>query len=223
MCILTPREKKGDSMSAKNRSDYEKMDLPEIQDRLQRVNFGAPGKKAETAVKQIMEVALKKGIMPKQALQISDDTMEAIYTQAYTLYNQAKYRDSSFIFRLLMLLDFTTPKYVLGLAACAHRMQDYTNAANLYFLCAALDPDNPLPHFHATDCYIALNALATASYSLQLAIEVAGQQPQYESIKERATLMKEALDKQIEETLPQESDEDVEEEDEEEESSETAQ
>lgn len=202
------------------------MDLPEIQDRLQRVNFGAPGKKAETAVKQIMEVALKKGIMPKQALQISDDTMEAIYTQAYTLYNQAKYRDSSFIFRLLMLLDFTTPKYVLGLAACAHRMQDYTNAANLYFLCAALDPDNPIPHFHATDCYLALNALATASYSLQLAIEIAGQQPQYESIKERATLMKEAVDKQIEEQAVNEPSEELDEdedEEEEEKSSETAQ
>ncbi len=187
-------------MSSKSRSDYEKMDLPQIQDRLQKVNFGAPGKKAETAVKQIMEVALKKGIMPKQALQISDDTMEAIYTQAYTLYNQAKYRDASYIFRLLMLLDFTTPKYVLGLAACAHRLQDFTNAANLYFLCAALDPTNPLPHFHSTDCYIQLGATAIAAYSLELAIEAAGDQPQYESIRQRAELMKEALDKQLEQT-----------------------
>ncbi len=181
-----------------SKSDYEKMDLPEIQNRLQRVNFGAPGKKAETAVKQIMEVALKKGIMPKQALQISDDTMEAIYTQAYTLYNQSKYRDASYIFRLLMLLDFTTPKYVLGLAACAHRLQDFTNAANLYFLCAALEPTNPMPHFHATDCYMQLGANEIASYSLQLAIETAGDQPQYQAIKQRAELMKEALDKQLE-------------------------
>ncbi|MBS0634627.1 MAG: SycD/LcrH family type III secretion system chaperone, partial [Verrucomicrobia bacterium] len=171
-------------MSSKSRSEYDKMDLPQIQERLQKINFGAPGKKAENAVKQIMEAALKKGIMPKQALQISDDTMEAIYTQAYTLYNQSKYRDASYIFRLLMLLDFTTPKYVLGLAACAHRVQDFTNAANLYFLCAALDPDNPIPHFHATDCYLQLGAKAIASYSLQLAIEAAGEQPQYQTIKQ---------------------------------------
>lgn len=187
-------------MSSKSRSDYDKMNVPEIQEKLQQINFGAPGKKAETAVKQIMEAALKKGIMPKQALQISDDTMEAIYTQAYTLYNQSKYRDASYVFRLLMLLDFTTPKYVLGLAACAHRLSDFTNAANLYFLCAALDPTNPIPHFHSTDCYIQLGATAIASYSLQLAIEAAGDQPQYQTIKQRAELMKEALDKQIEET-----------------------
>ncbi len=185
-------------MSTTGRNDYEKMDLPEIQDKLQRINFGAPGKKAEAAVKQIMEAALKKGIMPKQALQISDDTMEAIYTQAFTLYSQAKYRDASYIFRLLMLLDFTTPKYVLGLAACAHRVQDYTNAANLYFLCAALDPKNPLPHFHAADCYIQLGAIAVASYSLDMAIAVAADQPQYQAIKQRAGLMKEAIDKQLE-------------------------
>ena len=187
-----------------SKSDLEKMNMPEIQDRLQKINFGAPGKKAESAVKQIMEVALKKGIMPKQALQISDDTMEAIYTQGYTLYNQSKFRDASYIFRLLMLLDFTTPKYVLGLAACAHRIKDYTNAANLYFLCAALDPTNPLPHFHSTDCYIALGATAIAAYSLRLAIDTAGDQPQYESIKQRAELMYEALNKQLDAEGPKE-------------------
>ena len=191
-------------MSTKSRNDYEKLDVPEIQDRLQRINFGAPGKKAETAVKQIMEVALKKGIMPKQALQISDDTMEAIYTQGYTLYNQSKFRDASYIFRLLMLLDFTTPKYVLGLAACAHRLSEFTNAANLYFLCAALDPTNPLPHFHATDCYVQLGATSIAAYSLQLAIETAGDQPQYESIKQRAELMYEGLNKQLDAQIAQE-------------------
>lgn len=187
-------------MSTKSQRDFDKMDMPQIQESLQKINFGAPGKKAESALKAIMQAALKKGIMPKQALQITDDTMEAIYTQAYNLYNQAKYRDAGYIFRLLMLLDFTTPKYVLGLAACAHRLQDYTNAANLYFLCAALDPSNPLPHFHAADCYLQLGAVAIAAYSLSLAISTAGNQMQYEVIKQRAELMKQALEKQLEAT-----------------------
>jgi type III secretion system low calcium response chaperone LcrH/SycD len=178
--------------------DTDKLNLPEIQDRLQKINFGTTGKKSEETVKNILSSALKKGIMPKTALKLTDDTMEAIYTQAYNLYNQGKFRDASYIFRLLMLLDFTTPKYVLGLAACAHRVKDYTNAANLYYLCAALDPSNPMPHFHAADCYMQLGAIGIASYSLGLAIETAGIQPQYEIIKERAQLMRDALDKQIE-------------------------
>lgn len=194
-------------MSTKQQKDFDKMDIEQIQESLQKINFGAPGKKAEGALKGIMQAALKKGIMPKQALQINDDTMEAIYTQAYNLYNQAKYRDASYIFRLLMLLDFTMPKYVLGLAACAHRLRDFTNAANLYYLCGALDPSNPLPHFHAADCYMQLGAVAIASYSLSVAITTAGMQPQYEVIKQRAELMKEAVDKQLDAIAPDEAEE----------------
>src|SRR5574338_1356966 len=123
-------------------------ELPKIQETLQKINL-ASGKRAEETLKNVLEDALKKGIMPKTALSINDETMEAIYTQGYNLYNQGKFKEASYIFRLLMLLDFTTPKYVLGLAASAHRLKDYTNAANLYLLCAALDPTNPLPQFHS--------------------------------------------------------------------------
>lgn len=172
-------------------------ELAQIQDGLQRINFAA-GAKAEEALKEALEKALKKGIMPKTALQIGDETMEAIYTQGYNLYNQGKFKEASYMFRLLMLLDFTTPKYVLGLAASAHRLKDYANAANLYLLCAALDPTNPLPHFHAADCYLQLKLPTIALFSLGMAVTASGTQPQYALVKDRAALMKQALDEQLE-------------------------
>ena len=180
--------------------DLEKMDLNKIQDTLQRVNFAA-GKEAEDALKAIMEQVLKKGIMPKTALKIGDDTMEAIYTQAYNLYNQGKYKESSYIFRLLMMLDFTTSKYILGLAACLHRMKEYQNAAHLYILCSALDPTNPMPHYHSADCYLQLNALDLAIFALDMAIKAAADQPQYSTIKERAILLKSGIEVQAKELL----------------------
>lgn len=180
-----------------NPSDYDAMDLPQIQETLQKINF-ASGDKAKAALKEILESSLKKGIMPKVSLQINDETMEAIYTQAYNLYNQGKYKESSYIFRLLMMLDFSTPKYILGLAACSHRLKDYANAANLYLLCSALDPKNPLPLFHSADCYLQTNLPSVACISLGMAIAAAGDQPQYALIKERASLMKATLDQQLE-------------------------
>jgi type III secretion system low calcium response chaperone LcrH/SycD len=180
-----------------NPSNIDAENLSNVQETLQRINF-ASGEKAEEALKGALEDALKKGIMPKTALQINDETMEAIYTQGYNLYNQGKFKESSYIFRLLMLLDFTTPKYVLGLAACAHRLKDYPNAANLYLLCAALDPTNPLPHFHSADCYLQLKMPTTALFSLGMAITAAGNQSQYALVKDRAILMKQALDQQLE-------------------------
>ena len=178
-------------------SEYSNMDVTQMQDALQRLNMDA-GEKAQEELKKILTAALEKGVMPKTALKLDDMVMEAIYAQGYTLYNHGKYKEASYIFRLLMLLDFTTPKYVLGLAACLHRMKDYTNAANLYMIVAGLEPTNPLPHFHATDCYLQLNAPGLATISLGMAITAAGEQVQYKLIKERAELMKSAIIQQIE-------------------------
>jgi type III secretion system low calcium response chaperone LcrH/SycD len=152
---------------------------------------------AKDTITAILTEALNKGVMPKNALHLGDETMEAIYGQGYNLYNQGRYKEASYIFRLLMLLDYMTPKYILGLAASLHRMKDYKAAANVYLLCGTLDGGNPLPHYHAADCYIQLNLPIMAIFSLDLAITAAGTQPQYAVIRERALLMRDTLDKQV--------------------------
>ena len=172
-----------------NPSDISAGELEKLQDTLQRINPSS-GKQSEATIKHVLEGALKKGIMPKTALKLTDETMEAVYTQGYNLYGQGKYKEASHVFRLLMLLDFTTPKYVLGLAACAHRQKEYENAANLYLVCASLDPTNPLPHFHAADCYLQVKLPTVALFSLTMAINAAADQKQYALVKERAMLMK---------------------------------
>ncbi len=154
---------------------------------------------AKETITALLTEAMNKGIMPKHALHLGDETMEAIYGQAYNLYNQGRYKEASYIFRLLMLLDYMTPKYILGLAASLHRMKEYTTAANVYLLCGTLDSGNPLPHYHAADCYMQLNLPVMAVFTLNLAIAAAGTQPQYAIIKERATLMRDTLDKQLKE------------------------
>ena len=113
---------------------FEKMDQVTITDKLTKAAqlLGTPSRET---VEALITGGAEKGLMPKQALNIGDDTMEAIYSQGYNLYNQGKYKDASYIFRLLMLLDYLTPKYILGLAACLHRLKDFKNAANVYLLC----------------------------------------------------------------------------------------
>ena len=152
---------------------------------------------AKDTIKTLLTQAMTKGTMPKTALRIGDETMEAMYAQGYNLYNQGKYKEASYVFRLLMLLDYLTPKYVLGLAACLHRLKDYKSAANVYLLCGTLDAHNPLPHYHAADCYIQLGLIPLAIFSLDMAQTTAGDQPQYSVIKERASLMRETLHKEM--------------------------
>lgn len=182
--------------------------IKKFEEELKNVNTAAVSKKvgeatslaatpAKDTITALLTQAMNKGIMPKQALHLGDETMEAIYGQGYNLYNQGRYKEASYIFRLLMLMDYMTPKYILGLAASLHRMKEYATAANVYLLCGTLDSTNPLPHYHAADCYMQLNLPVMAVFSLELAISAAASQPQYSIIKERATLMRNTLDKQL--------------------------
>lgn len=156
---------------------------------------------------QQMFSAVKQGIMPKQMLNIGDDALEGLYTQAYMLYNQGKYQDASYFFVLLALLDPNQQKFQLGSAACLHRMEKYEKAAQVYLICSALDQTNPLPFFHAADCYIKLNAHPLAEMCLKNAIDCCGAKPEHALVKERATLMLEAVREELKVMLEKEKSE----------------
>ena len=141
---------------------------------------------------------LKKGVMPNNALNLSSDTTEQIYTKAYNFYNLGKYKEASIIFQLLILLDPKVPKYTIGSAACLHRMELYDKAAQVYMLAASIDPENPLPHFHASDCYIKLKSPDLALLELKSTIACAKDKPEFQIVKERALMMLETVQAEIE-------------------------
>jgi len=145
---------------------------------------------------QAMYGAISKGIMPKQILNLDDETLEGLYSQAFMLYNQGKYKDASYIFVVLMLLDPNQFKFQLGAAACLHRLGKYEKAAQVYLLCSALEQQNPLPHFHAADCYIKMQAFPLAEMCLKNAITCCGDKPEHALIKERAILMLKACEQE---------------------------
>ena len=104
------------------------------------------GKEKQEQYRALAEQVTQQGVMPKDALGMSDAMVEGIYGQAYRLYNTGKYQDSLQLFRLLIMLNPTESKYSLGMAACFHMLKDYRHAAESYALCSILDPENPVPH-----------------------------------------------------------------------------
>ncbi len=150
-------------------------------------------KELAEAVGKISKNVFEKGMLPKDAMGLSDSMVEGIYGYAYRLYNSGKYRDASHLFRILILLNCTESKYILGMAACQHMQRDYPNAIASYSFVGLVDPFNPLPHYHLSDCYLKSGALPMAIAELQQAINKCERQPQYALIKQRATLMLESL------------------------------
>ena len=159
-----------------------------------------PEQKLETFDKAIGELANKmmvQGTTPKDAMGVSHSYLENVYAQAYRLYNTGKYVEAIHLFRILIMLNAMEPKYMLGLAACFHMIKEYFNAIQTYTMCIALDPQNPIPHYHTSDCFIQMKDYLSAMICLELAIDAAGDKPEYAKMKERAQMSLESLKQQI--------------------------
>jgi type III secretion system low calcium response chaperone LcrH/SycD len=154
-------------------------------------------KQTEKSLEELADKILRQGMLPKDAIGLDDVAMEGIYAQAYRLYNTGKYLEASQLFRILTMLNTTEPKYTLGLAACFHMVKEYKNAAQTYTMCGILDPENPIPHYHASDCYLNMGDKLSALISLELAVKRAGEKPEYAKLKDRALLSIEALKKEL--------------------------
>lgn len=154
-------------------------------------------KNMEAAVRR----ASRKGTTPKDALGLTDAMVEGIYGQAYRLYNTGKYRDASQLFRLLIMLNTTEPKYIMGLAACFHMLKEFRTAVATYTMVSVVDPQSPIPYYHASDCYMQMGDPASAMISLEMAVKRSGDKPEFRAIKERAALTIESLRKDIAKSL----------------------
>jgi type III secretion system low calcium response chaperone LcrH/SycD len=134
-----------------------------------------------------------QGMSLKEAVGMSDGLMEEVYGQAYRLYNSGNYQDGKELFRMLMVLNPMEPKYALGVAACDHMLKDYAKAIEGYTVCSMLEPSNPIPYYHASDCCIKMNDIPTALTFLQIVVDLTKNKPEFTIIKDRSQLMIDGL------------------------------
>lgn len=171
--------------------------MPEISAKQMKEIIASADAELANVTEEVIEAAAQKitkqDVIPMKALGVTPEMMEGIYSHAYNMYNRGLYKDGANIFRLLLMLDFREPKYCMGLSACLHMEKNFEAAAQMYMMTAALDPGNPLPYYHAADCYIQLDKPTSARKSLEFAIDIAGDDPKYTVLVERSKLMHEAL------------------------------
>lgn len=148
---------------------------------------------------------LTEGVLPKDAMGLSDEYIEGMYAFGYRLYTTGKYDQAAQIFRLLVMLNPSESKFLLGLAACYHMKKDYDKASNTYMLCSVLSPMDPLPYYHISDCFVEMEDYPMAVKSLQLCIYHASARPEYETVKNRAEVSLEALNLRLGREAPKEA------------------
>lgn len=168
----------------------------DIRKAVEEMTQGMEPDKVENLQKLASKVA-GKGVTPKDAMGLDDQMIEGIYAQAYRLYNTGKYKEASQLFRLLIMLNGAEPKYALGLAACFHMSKDYETAAEAYNNCGVIDPHNPIPHYHASDCYLHMGDKVSAIIALEMAVKRSGSKPEFVQLKDRALMTIESLKQEI--------------------------
>lgn len=169
-----------------------------VKQALNEMGGGQP-EEIKQAVEKLTTDIYEKGMLPKDAIGLSDGMIEGMYSFGYRLYNTGKYDKAVQLFRLLVMLDPTQEKFSLGLAACFHMMKNYHNASTTYLLCGIINNEDPLPHFHASDCYVEMQQPDLAIASLEICLERCGNRPEYAALKNRASIAIDNLRKKISE------------------------
>lgn len=121
----------------------------------------------------------------------SKDSLEALYSTAYSYYQNGLYDDSIRIFRLLATMDPYEKKYWVGLGASCQQHKEYKNALKAYSSAAMIDFDDPAPHLHAAECYLSLENVEEALKALTIAEKCSLNSPCVNpKLVERIALMK---------------------------------
>ena len=134
---------------------------------------------------------------PKEALGLTDQTIEAIYGHAYRLYQSAKYKDAGYVFHMLRALNPEDPRFYLGMGACLHRLGKYELATFMYQVAGQLDRDNPMPLYYCSDCSIKLGHFNRAIFLLQEVVRRCGTKSNYISIRDRSLMTISSLEQQL--------------------------
>ena len=122
----------------------------------------------------------------KELKNLSDDSMEAIYSVAFNLYQGGRYQEAKKIFQFLCFYDHYQKKYFLGLGACQMMEQDYETAIELFSFASALDTDDPRAMLYIGDCNMALGKPAAAKFAFETSVKWASDQPEFKDEQLRA-------------------------------------
>jgi type III secretion system low calcium response chaperone LcrH/SycD len=126
-------------------------------------------------------------------ISMDDESLENIYQRALALYNEDKAEQSSEAFAILIRERPFHKIFWLGLAASKQKLKEYEKALEAYALTSLIDDHDPMPHFHAAQCYIGLNNKDEAIKAINLAEALAYNDQKFRGCMDRIQTFKNNL------------------------------
>jgi type III secretion system low calcium response chaperone LcrH/SycD len=139
--------------------------------------------------------ALANGATLGDIAGITDDTLEAGYGLAFSLFNSGKYRDAETLFKALCLYAHGDERFWMGLAACRQANNDFRGAIDAYSMASVAGAlGNPAPPVYGGLCYLKLDDPENAAALFDAALELgeAGNS-EHKALREKARAMLEII------------------------------
>jgi type III secretion system low calcium response chaperone LcrH/SycD len=124
----------------------------------------------ERVAQKLLE-GLLEGATFKEMYDISDETMEAVYAQAYEFYQSGRLDDAESLFRWLCVYDFYNVDYVVGFGAVLQLKKNYAKALDVYGLAYAISRGEARILLYAGQCNLRLRRWAKARKCFQTILE----------------------------------------------------
>ena len=140
---------------------------------------------------------LLKGATVGDVVNVSQETLEAGYSLAYSLYNAGNYKDAETLFKALCIYDHTDERFWIGLAGCRQMKGDLTGAIDAYaFGAYAGGLSSPAPAVHGGLCYMKMNDKDNAIGLFKAALGMGdAKNSEHKAYHERAKAMLDMLEK----------------------------
>ncbi|MCI0382598.1 MAG: hypothetical protein L0207_06080 [Chlamydiae bacterium] len=120
---------------------------------------------------------------------LQESERELLYLNGYNFYEIGDYQKSSLFFMRLVLADPLEKKYWKGFASSRQMEKKYEEATHGWACYSFLDPENPIAHIHAAECFLSLEENIEAKKALSCAENL----PLNEDLKKRVDSLKELI------------------------------
>ena len=120
---------------------------------------------------------------------IAEQKQELLYATAYALYETGDYAGATDVFTTLCLKSPFSEVYWRGLASSRQMQKEYEAALPAWALVALLCEKDPLPHFHAAECYLSLQNREEALKALKAAEGLLTTSQEHARLKEKIQIL----------------------------------
>lgn len=147
----------------------------------------------------LLQEELQGGKSVQEIIGFSNETMSKFYKAAYHLFEDKNYKDAANAFLFLASINTHNSDYWLGLGMSTQMCHEYETAIDAYELAAYLEVTNPVPYLYLAKCLFAIHERENSLHALDLAIEMAADQEEYQELMSQAEAAKELILEQFEE------------------------